>query len=152
MTEEDVSYYLGTLAGSSDNDRAISLQNLAKYPTGDPRVLEALEKLLDDKTPCLLQIPYRFGEMRLLAAAALAAERWAAGDQRPVRLHTTIPITSDQLDELRQAAKVDRPAYKGDVIAAELRLFALLRERRFLPEVDLELRHPVHIGWIDSGE
>jgi hypothetical protein len=150
-TEQDVQFYLNTFQRGTRDDRAFALQVLARSPKGDRRIRDALIPLLYDTTPCLLQIPYRFGELRLLAGAALAAERWAAGDKRPVRLRCIAPVTSDDLEKLQAAARITPPPYAGNPIEHQLSLFALLREHG-LPEVELELRHPVHLGWITTGQ
>jgi hypothetical protein len=147
-TEEDVRYYLDVLTRGERDDRVFALRNLAGAPTGDARVRLALEPLLADTTPCVLQIPYRFGELRLLAGAALAAERWAAGDEQPVRLRCVAPLTPDELEALRYAAGAPLPPPRTDPIEQQLELFALLRDRRLMPELELELRHPVQIGWL----
>jgi hypothetical protein len=138
-TDEDVHFYLDTLAHGGRDDRAIALRNLARSPTGDSRVQPVLEKLLNDVTPCLLQIPYRFGELRLLAAQALVAERRAAGDDRPVRLRTIAPLTADELEQTREAAGTRAPSRSDNPIENQLDLYSVLRERGVLKEVDVEL-------------
>ena len=42
---------------------AAALKDLWRYPSADERVLPYLEERLHDKTPCLLGIPYIFGEI-----------------------------------------------------------------------------------------
>ena len=61
--------------------RVATLETLQKYPSSDERVLQYIEALLDDKTLCVLMLPYRFGEIRWLAAQALAAERASLGNE-----------------------------------------------------------------------
>jgi hypothetical protein len=138
-TDEDVHFYLETLAHGSRDDRAIALRNLSRSPTRDSRVQPVLEKLLNDVTPCLLQIPYRFGELRLLAAQALMAERRATGDNRPVRLRAIAPLTADELEQTREAAGTRAPSRSNDPIENQLDLYSVLRERGVLKEVDVEL-------------
>lgn len=48
-------------------------------PTPDPRILEACECLLDDHTVTLLGLPYRFGEIRTIAADVVAFLRASMG-------------------------------------------------------------------------
>ncbi len=152
LTEEDLSFYLNVLAAGRRDDRVFVLQNLARSPTGDPRVSAALIPLLEDTTPCLLQIPYRFGEVRLLAGAALAAEHWASGAREAVRLHSLVPLTADELERMRREANVEAPPYRGNSIEQQIELLALLRARAVLPEADWELYFPVHIGWLGLTE
>ena len=74
--------------------RVATLKTLQKYPSGDERVLQHIEALLDDKTLCVLMLPYRFGEIRWLAAQALAAERASLGNEEPVRLQRSLSLDS----------------------------------------------------------
>jgi hypothetical protein len=148
VSEDDVRFYVDVLTQGSRDERVFALRNLARQPTGDPRVRAALQPLLADTTPCVLQIPYRFGELCLLAGAALAAERWAAGDDRPLSLRCVAPVTPDELDAMRMASRITAPPYCGDPTEQQLALFARLRSHNQLAQLDLELRYPVHIGWL----
>jgi hypothetical protein len=116
--------------------RAATLKVLWEYPSADPRVLPDLEELLNDKTPCILAIPYVFGEIRWLAAHALAAERAALGINEPIYLLNVV-----------------RPAETRDIIKAEyeagikarggvdglLENLALARSLGYMPLYDLDL-------------
>lgn len=124
LTSEDASF------------RAATLKVLWEYPSADLRVLPYLEQLLNDKTPCILAIPYVFGEIRWLAAHALAAERAALGINEPIYLLNVV-----------------RPAETGDIIKAEyeagikarggvdglLENLALARALGYMPLYDLNL-------------
>jgi hypothetical protein len=146
--ENDVHFFLDILERGSRDDRAITLQNLAQSPTGDRRVQEALELLLEDNAPCLLQIPYRFGEIRLLAGVALVAERSVWNDKSPLLLRCIPPVTPDELEEKRITAGLAMSANHKDPVEYWLNLFAVLRDNGLMKEVDFELRHPVFLGWL----
>jgi hypothetical protein len=125
------------LSGDDAHQQALALRELAQRPTGDIAVREAVERLLGDDTPCVLQIPYRFGELRLLAAAALAAERSASGVRTAVVLRTIRPLDADQLEQARQASGVGMPE-GSNALVIQLQLFATLRNRGLLQQIDVE--------------
>jgi hypothetical protein len=117
--------------------RVATLKTLQKYPSGDERVLQHIEALLDDKTLCVLMLPYRFGEIRWLAAQALAAERASLGNEEPVRLQSVVrPLDTEEFVALREKAGVKS---RGGVDGL-LEALATLREMGQLPLYDdLEL-------------
>jgi hypothetical protein len=137
-TEEDVEFYRVTLQDGTHEDRALSLQALARTPTRDPRVRAAIEPLLEDSSPCVVQIPYRFGEVRYLAGAALAAERCAAGVGEPVRLRCTLPVTTDELETIRTGAVTESGLTGSDPVHVQLGWFARLRSLGLLSEIEVE--------------
>ena len=102
LTSEDFSEFVQDMIGDDVSLRADGLQVLWESPSADERVLPYLSRLLYDKSPCLLSIPYLFGEIRWLAAHALAAERAALGIQKPVCL-----------------PQVVKPLETGDIVRAE---------------------------------
>lgn len=119
-----------------DDRRAVSLRALAMSPLADERILPYLEELLTDTTPCVIALPYRFGEVRWLAAYALAQERKALGIKEPVRLPDVVrPLNTNELATLAQEADVQG---RGG-IEGILEKFAKLRELGRLPRYDLEL-------------
>lgn len=123
--------------------RVNALKTVRDAPTGDPRVVATLEEMLDDRRIAALTIPYRFGEIRVLAGAALAAERASVGDPRPVRLANCPPLLgTDQLWNLAEGNGIDargRP---------EPEVYADLREAGILPLDDLELTGRTYLGWL----
>jgi hypothetical protein len=136
-TSEDIAFYVRVLSGDDQQQRALALRELALRPTGDAAVREAVERLLADDTPCVLQIPYRFGELRLLAAGALAAERAAIGDRATLVVHTIRPLDADQLEQARQRAQIPLPK-RSNAVEMQLAVFAALRSRGLLQETDVE--------------
>jgi hypothetical protein len=112
------------------------LKVLIEDPTGDERIRAAVEELLDDRTPCVVMIPIRYGEVRWLAAHALAAERRAAGLDPSVRLAgVTRPIDTGSLsvlaDEVLGSARPAPPLEER---------FRALQVVGRLPTYDLEIR------------
>jgi hypothetical protein len=115
--------------------RAATLEVLWQYPSADARVLPYLERLLYDETPCLLGIPYIFGEIRWLAAKALAAERAALGINEPVRVRVVRP--AETMDIMRAADAADFSLRGGvDGLLVDL---AILRDMGYMPMIELEL-------------
>lgn len=113
-----------------------TLNDLRDYPSADRRVLPYLERLLEDKRPCLLAIPYIFGEIRWLAAKALLAEREALGIGEPVRvLNVVQPIDMKGYAKARRAANI---SIQGGVEGVCENL-AMLRDMGYLPMYDLIL-------------
>lgn len=116
--------------------RVAALKNLRRHPSEDLRVLPYLEALLDDTTPCIVMLPYRFGEIRWLAAYALAAERAALGIKEPVRLQGVVqPLSTDEYEAIHRAVGIE---VKGGVEGV-LKGMHTLREMGQLPLYDLEL-------------
>jgi hypothetical protein len=116
--------------------RVATLKILQKYPSEDERVLQHLEALLDDKTLCVLMLPYRFGEIRWLAAQALAAERASLENEEPVRLQNVVrPLDTEEFVALREKAGVKSRGGVDGVLEA----LVTLREMGQLPLYDLEL-------------
>lgn len=136
LANEDFIDLVQHLTGSDISLRAIALEDLWQYPSGDKRVLPYVEVLLHDMTPCLLGIPFIFGEIRWLAAKALAAEREALGIRKPVRLCNVVrPIDMKEYTAARKAAQVElKPGVEG-----VLENIAILRDMGCLPLVDLNL-------------
>ena len=136
LANEDFIDLIQHLTGSDISLRAIALEDLWQYPSGDKRVLPYVEELLHDTTPCLLGIPFIFGEIRWLAAKALAAEREALGIGKPVRLWNVVrPIDMKEYTTARKAAQVElKPGVEG-----VLENIAILRDMGCLPLVDLNL-------------
>jgi hypothetical protein len=113
MSEPRIEFVLGELASDDPRDRANVLRGLAAEPLADQRVLAACEQLLDDRTITLLSIPYQFGEIRWVAAGAVAAVRGALGIREPVVVTGVFPpCSTDTVEKLvREAGLPDN--YSG---------------------------------------
>lgn len=105
LTDQEFTELLEDMYSDELSLRVAAVRNLWRYPTADPRILPYLEELLHDTTPCLLGIPYIFGEIRWLAAKALAAERTALGINEPVCV--TVVKPADTMDIMRAADKAN---------------------------------------------
>lgn len=101
LTNEDFFDMMADLEGNEISMKTYTLRAFWKMPSGDPRVLPYLKRLLEDRTPTLLGIPYIFGEVRWMAAQALTSEREAQGIQIPIILKNVV-----------------RPLYTGDIVRA----------------------------------
>lgn len=115
--------------------RVATLKTLCQEPSEDERVLPHIEALLNDTTPCIVMLPYRFGEIRWLAAKALVAERAALGHREPVRLLAVVqPLNTEEFASLASAAGVKSRGGVDGVLEA----LTTLREMGRLPLYDLE--------------
>ena len=136
LTDQDFTELMEGLTGPDESARGITLRALWQLPTGDKRFLPYLEELLNDKTPCLLGLPFIYGEIRWLAAQALAAEREAQGIMEPVYLENIVkPIYTDGISKAEEEAGVE---FKWGVEGV-LENLPILRDGGYLPMYDLEL-------------
>ncbi len=63
------------LRSQDPRERVKALRILASAPAPSPEVSAALEAMLEDREVSIVSLPIRFGEIRYLAAQALAAAR-----------------------------------------------------------------------------
>lgn len=139
LTDIDYAELSADLNGDDVSLRAVTLEAFWKLPSADKRILPDLERLLHDKTPCLLGLPYIFGEIRWLAANALAAEREALGIREAVRLpNVVIPI--DTMGIMRVADAADVKVRGG--VEGLIDTLGILQETDKLPRYDLYLPPP----------
>lgn len=131
MLEPDVHRLLADLESPQAKDRVCALRCLAEAPLADIRILSAAESLLVDETLAVLSIPYTFGEVRWVAAEAVAALRGALQRSDEVRLvDVPTPLTPDGLGALSEA--VGLAGVTGGV-EGSLDAFARLRALGQLP-------------------
>ncbi len=136
LNDQDFNELIEDLQSDVIPRRVAALRDLIREPLADARVLPFLEKLLNDTTPCVISIPYRFGEIRYLAAHALAVERTALGIAEPVRMNKIVyPLNTEELVSARKGASIKG---RGGVDGM-LETFKLLRDMGQLPLGDLEL-------------
>lgn len=106
----------------------------AEYDFVARKLLPYLERCVEDRTVCLLMLPPSYGELRDLAALALAAERQAQGLNASLTLEAVpYPLSITKIDALE--AQHGRSAQSGD---PKLRYAALL-ERGVVPVRDIKL-------------
>ncbi|BAZ15798.1 hypothetical protein NIES4071_76700 [Calothrix sp. NIES-4071] len=116
--------------------RVETLKCLYREPAVDERVLPYLENLLDDDTLTLLMLPYRFGEVRWLAAKVLVAERAALGHKEPVHLDNVVqPMNVEEFASLAKSAGIKGYGGLDGVIEA----LGILRAQGQLPLSNLQL-------------
>jgi hypothetical protein len=119
-----------------DELRIATLKALMISPLEDERILPYLEEFLTDTSPCVVAIPYRFGEIRWLAAHALAQEREALGIGEPVILRDVVrPLDLEELAVLEKEAQIQA---RGGIDGI-LQTFAQLQTQGKLPRYDLTL-------------
>jgi hypothetical protein len=137
LSDQEFKELLEDLHSPDLSMRLATLQVMGQHPTKDTRVLPHLESLLNDTTPCIVAIPYHYGEIRWLAAYALAAERAAMGISEPVTLkNVVIPLDTQELAAIQKASNIPRG---GGNIEGALKTFQTLRAMGKLPLYDLEL-------------
>ena len=134
MTDQDFNEFVEDMMNGDITSRASSVEALWKLPTGDKRFLPYLEQLLHDKTPCILGYPYIFGEIRWLAARALASERATLGISEPVQLPSVVR-PAETMDIMRAADAANFRLRGGvDGMVADL---AILRDMGYMPMIGL---------------
>ncbi|MGB0383385.1 MAG: hypothetical protein ACPGWR_01055 [Ardenticatenaceae bacterium] len=142
LTNQEFREFVEDITSQDLSIRVATLKVFWDYPSADERVLPYLERLLNDKTPCLLGHPYIFGEIRWLAAHALAAERAALGIQKPVCLRNVVdPVDTADIIHAEQLANIDgRAGVEG--LAESL---AILRDMGYLQIYNMHLS-----DWLDE--
>ena len=136
LTTQEFTELVEDLTSQDPYWRSVTLRVLLKMPTADERVLPYLEPLLDDNSPCLLGIPYIFGEIRWLAAKVLASERAALGIGTPVHVPNVVrPVDTMEIIAAEHDANIKgRGGVEGLVES-----LALLRDRGYLHRIDINL-------------
>lgn len=136
LSHEDYHDLAAALAHAEAAERASALAACLQAPTGDPRLRPLIERLLDDRTPVIVSAPFRYGELRWLAAHALAGERAAAGVRDPVEIPDALPpLGTAELLRAAEAAGVPVAAGAEGLLSA----FGALRERGLLSRRPLRL-------------
>ncbi|MGV3622608.1 MAG: hypothetical protein ACO1OB_17450 [Archangium sp.] len=91
---QTVGFQLAELGSPDPRARANMLRAFTEVPPTDSAVIAACERLMNDTTLTLLGIPYRFGEVRSVAAEAVWAIRRRQGIDAPVVLRDALPVCS----------------------------------------------------------
>jgi hypothetical protein len=100
-TYPDIDALLHDLQHDEVEQVVTALRSVHYHPTGDPRVVSAVESLLEDTRLCILFIPIHYGYVNYLAGQALASERGMQGNMEPVLVRTTLqPLTSLAIRQL----------------------------------------------------
>ncbi len=155
LEENDLESLVQALQNDDNNKVATALCVLIERPTADVRLLPHLEALLSRRLACIVARPFTFGELRLLAARALAEERGASGIFEPVHIEeaaqplrtTDIELLSEEVglktkggvvgtldayDRLNALKKIPRKEvnYDPQVLARDARIRREFREKR----------------------
>jgi hypothetical protein len=94
-------------------------------------VLAIVEKLTDDRSVARMYIPFRYGELRHLAAEIYAKMLFHLGRREPFLLKDSIlPLKGDQLEAIRRRVGLSK-SYQGPIAS-----FTELREQGLLEVVD----------------
>lgn len=85
MEDSDLSYTINALRSPEARNRVSILKVLRQSDRADEQVLPHIEELLNDLTPCMIDVkPIRFSEIRFLAGQALKTQRRLLGMDKPV--------------------------------------------------------------------
>lgn len=124
---------LTRLRSGDATERASMLRALSSGTNVSDDVLAQLEKLLDDYSIARMYIPFKYGEVRYIAAETYAKMLFHRGRKEPLVLpKTIIPIKAEKMVKIRMNANLpDDPPYKGP-----LEWFTDLRSRGLLEIVD----------------
>jgi hypothetical protein len=132
---DEVTYFLTQLSSPDVQDRALSLRSQAARPLADRRLLARAEELLADTTLCLLELPFRFGEVRWRAVEAVASLRAALDEVERVELRDVlVPLTANQAMRL---AVENNVSSSQPGTAGVLECMEVLRQRGLLPTRDV---------------
>ena len=124
--ETNIGRLLSRLSSPNPRERANVLRALATAPLADDRLLRPAEMLLTDETLTLFSIPYVFGEVRFLAADAVAALRRALHSSEEVRLlQVPVSLSSDKIGALAREAGLE---YSMGGVEGSLEMLNRLRE------------------------
>ncbi|MFC6011503.1 hypothetical protein [Nocardia lasii] len=98
--DEEYRYFVEAL-GAPVPELAITLRSLKKSVYPEARLIPHLKDLLSNRSVCKTQIPYRYGEVRWLAAGALRQVYDSLGIREDITL-ADVPVThtGDEIDDL----------------------------------------------------
>lgn len=103
--DDDFQFVVDSLANLED--RPTVLRALALSPLGDVRIIPYLKSYLSDRTICVVSIPYKYGETRLLAAGALHAEYEVLKIEDSIVLTDVVqPLDESQISRLARDAEL----------------------------------------------
>ncbi|MEL7368209.1 MAG: hypothetical protein AAFN74_04800 [Myxococcota bacterium] len=138
LSEEDFEFIKTQLKNEDASTRVRALHQIVRRPTGDARLLPLLDACLDDRTVCILERPFVYGEVRHKAVAALQAELRLLG-QRLGRVIVQIPVPLSGTD-IELLEKGISEAYHHEVRLKEIEVrYALLRDKDRIERRDVML-------------
>lgn len=136
-SDEDFEWFEKEMRSTDDtNNLALTLKTCADRPGADPRVLAHLQRFLDDYRPCLVMIPYHFGEIRWLAVRAIVAERRALEMNEPFRIKKLRrPLDTTGVSRLAERHGITSTA--KDFLPEMIDLYGQLAARDLVPVDEL---------------
>jgi hypothetical protein len=138
-TEEQFQEFVQMIEGNEVRLKSVWFRSLATVPSGDARVLPYLQEAIKDTTMCMLGIPIEYGELRWMAAHALAAEYSVQEIITPVILkQVPQPIDANTFARLVIQNQLKHPR-EGTQLMQHMVLMDELRRLGKLPLQDLRL-------------
>ncbi len=136
-TASKIEHQLGELGSSVPKDRANMLLSLGEVPPTDLAVIAACERLLEDTTLTVIGIPYRFGEIRAVAADTVWAIRASQGIDKVVIVPGALKVcTTNDVGNLAREAGI---AMEGNGVEGVIRTFEKLVAANKVPRRDIRL-------------
>lgn len=123
------------LRGSLE-ERVAMLSVLMHTPSADPQVVAALERLADDERPCTLQVPLRYGPLKLLAELVQARTRAARGMDPRAFIWSPPPLTATEIERREVAAGLPPLSMAHDPDAPDAVVLARYQRLRDLGTLD----------------
>jgi hypothetical protein len=108
-------------------DKATELWSLAKALDVPDDIMELVKILMEDRSVARMYVPFRYGEVRYIAAETYARLQFRRGQKDPVILRDTIvPLRSDRLAQIREKSGLSTSPTRSLAWFAELRELGLL--------------------------
>ena len=128
-TDEDLQEFIDCIESDNAKELGQWLKAFQISPSQDVRILPYLEKLLTSQSVCIVynSEPLYYGEIRLLAAQALAAERAKLNIDEPVYCKLVVPLVDNEVDTYASEIGIKVRYRIEDTIEALERLIELNR-------------------------
>lgn len=134
--DHEVAAILNELSAPDPRRRTLMLGVLVDAPSGRAELVARLQELLADIEVTVLGLPFLVGEVRWVAAHALAAEYQASAVERSVLLtDVPEPLNAEKLLELARSHHLRVDGDLGGLLTA----YVNLRVRNLLVRGDLRL-------------
>jgi hypothetical protein len=140
LDEKEFQSVIKVLQSTDVFNKSHMLQELMEDPCNDERILPYLEELATDKTPCIVSIPYQFGEIRWLAIHALVEEKKILGIKDPVQFNGVgMILRTEEVFKFERKYNIKTTASGRE---ASMQAYGILRDMGKVPLVDITLNHP----------
>jgi hypothetical protein len=109
-------------------DKATELWSLAKALDVPDDIMEMVKSLMEDRSVARMYVPFRYGEVRYIAAETYARLQLRRGQKEAVVLRDAIvPLRSDRLAKIREQSGLSTSPTRSTAWFAELRERGLLQ-------------------------